>query len=47
MIIVESTVDLSTPTGAMRTEKQYENFIMEAEWRHLSKGGNSGTLPIR
>ena len=30
------------PTGAMRTEKQYENFIMEAEWRHLSKGGNSG-----
>lgn len=30
------------PIGALRTEKQYENFIMEAEWRHLSKGGNSG-----
>jgi hypothetical protein len=30
------------PTGAMRTEKQYENFIMEAEWRHLKPGGNSG-----
>lgn len=30
------------PTGAIRTERQYENFIMEAEWRHLSKGGNSG-----
>jgi hypothetical protein len=30
------------PTGAMRTERQYENFIMEAEWRHLSSGGNSG-----
>lgn len=30
------------PTGALRTEKQYENFIMEADWRHLSKGGNSG-----
>lgn len=30
------------PTGAMRTEKQYENFILEAEWRHLSSGGNSG-----
>ena len=29
-------------TGAMRTEKQYENFILEAEWRHLSSGGNSG-----
>lgn len=30
------------PTGALRTEKQYENFILEAEWRHLSEGGNSG-----
>lgn len=30
------------PTGAMRTEKQYENFILEADWRHLSAGGNSG-----
>jgi hypothetical protein len=32
------------PTGAMRTERQYENFIMEAEWRHLSSGGNSGVF---
>lgn len=30
------------PTGALRTERQYENFILEAEWRHLSSGGNSG-----
>jgi hypothetical protein len=30
------------PTGALRTERQYENFIMEVEWRHLSSGGNSG-----
>jgi hypothetical protein len=30
------------PTGALRTAKQYENFILEAEWRHLSEGGNSG-----
>lgn len=30
------------PTGALRTEKQYENFILEAEWRHLSSAGNSG-----
>lgn len=30
------------PTGAMRTERQYENFILEADWRHLSSGGNSG-----
>jgi hypothetical protein len=30
------------PTGALRTVRQYENFILEAEWRHLSEGGNSG-----
>ena len=33
-----------TPTGAMRTEKQYENFILECEWRHLTSGGNSGVF---
>jgi len=32
------------PTGALRTERQYENFILEAEWRHLSSGGNSGVF---
>src|ERR1044072_3352531 len=32
------------PTGALRTARQYENFILEAEWRHLSDGGNSGGL---
>jgi hypothetical protein len=30
------------PTGALRTAQQYENFILEAEWRHLTSGGNSG-----
>jgi Domain of Unknown Function (DUF1080) len=30
------------PVGALRTLRQYENFIIEAEWRHLSSGGNSG-----
>lgn len=32
------------PTGAMRTDRQYENFILEVEWRHLSSGGNSGVF---
>ncbi|WP_395746245.1 family 16 glycoside hydrolase [Prosthecobacter sp.] len=32
------------PTGALRTEKQYENFILECEWRHLTSGGNSGVF---
>jgi len=30
------------PIGALRTTRQYENFILELEWRHLSAGGNSG-----
>src|ERR1043165_1044839 len=32
------------PTGAMRTTRQYENFILEVEWRHLESGGNSGVF---
>lgn len=30
------------PTGELRTERQYENFILELEWRHLKPGGNAG-----
>lgn len=32
------------PTGALRTEKQYENFELELEWRHLKPGGNAGVF---
>lgn len=32
------------PTGAMRTERQYENFILEVEWHFLVSGGNSGVF---
>ena len=32
------------PIGVMRTERQYENFIMEIEWRHMKSGGNSGVF---
>jgi len=32
------------PIGVMRSEKQYENFIMHIEWRHVEAGGNSGTF---
>ena len=32
------------PTGALRTTRQYENFILELEWRHLTSGGNSGVF---
>ncbi|MCM8535599.1 MAG: DUF1080 domain-containing protein [Lentisphaeraceae bacterium] len=32
------------PIGVMRSEKKYENFIMEIEWRHMNKKGNSGVF---
>jgi len=30
------------PTGVLRTTQQYENYILELEWRHLKEGGNAG-----
>jgi hypothetical protein len=30
------------PTGVMRTERHYENFELELEWRHMKEGGNAG-----
>ncbi len=30
------------PSGVLRTAKQYENYILELEWRHMVKGGNAG-----
>lgn len=30
------------PIGVMRTDRQYENFILHIEWMHLEPGGNSG-----
>ena len=30
------------PTGILRTDRQYENFELEMEWRHLRAGGNAG-----
>ena len=32
------------PIGVMRSERQYENFILEIEWRHMEAGGNSGVF---
>lgn len=32
------------PIGVMRSEKEYENFILEIEWRHMEAGGNSGVF---
>ncbi|MBN2272545.1 MAG: DUF1080 domain-containing protein [Sedimentisphaerales bacterium] len=30
------------PTGVMRTEKMYENYILELEWQHTKPMGNAG-----
>ena len=30
------------PKGILRTDRQYENFILELEWKHLHKDGNAG-----
>ena len=30
------------PIGVVRSEKQYENFVLHVEWRHIDQGGNSG-----
>lgn len=32
------------PIGVMRSNQQYENFVLEIEWRHMKAGGNSGVF---
>ena len=32
------------PIGVMRSDKQYENFILHIEWKHMEAGGNSGVF---
>lgn len=32
------------PIGVMRSEEQYENFLLHIEWKHLDAGGNSGVF---
>src|SRR5262245_50628638 len=35
-------VSTGVPTGVMRTDRMYENFILELDWKHLRKDGNAG-----
>ncbi|MBI4660517.1 MAG: DUF1080 domain-containing protein [Verrucomicrobia bacterium] len=35
-------VSTGIPTGVLRTDRQYENFELELEWRHMQQGGNAG-----
>ena len=48
--IIKST---GKPTGVMRTDRMYENYVIELDWMHLKKGGNaglfihSGAVPVK
>jgi len=35
-------VSTGVPTGVMRTDKQYENFLLELDWMHVVPKGNAG-----
>ncbi|MCI0922399.1 3-keto-disaccharide hydrolase [Sphingobacterium rhinopitheci] len=37
-------VSTGNPIGVIRSEKMYQNFILQVEWRHLQQGGNSGVF---
>ncbi len=32
------------PTGELRTDRMYQNFILELEWRHMRPKGNGGVF---
>jgi hypothetical protein len=32
------------PRGFLRTERMYQNYVLELEWRHVQPGGNSGVM---
>jgi hypothetical protein len=32
------------PIGVMRSERQFENFLLHIEWKHIEPGGNSGVF---
>jgi len=40
----DEIITTGTPTGFLRTDKQYENFVLEMDWMHVNKTevGNSG-----
>ncbi|MBX2921664.1 MAG: DUF1080 domain-containing protein [Chitinophagaceae bacterium] len=37
-------IDSGEPMGVVRSEKQYENFVLHIEWKHIDPGGNSGVF---
>ena len=37
-------ISTGQPNGVIRTDRHYENFVLELEWRHLKPGGNAGVF---
>jgi hypothetical protein len=37
-------VSTGQPTGTIRTQRMYENFVLELEWRHMKPQGNAGVF---
>lgn len=35
-------ISTGVPTGVLRTDRQYENFELELDYRHMKEGGNAG-----
>ena len=35
-------VSTGKPTGVMRTDRMYENYVIELDWKHLKPRGNAG-----
>ena len=42
--IGEELVCYGNPIGVVRSEKEYENFMLHVEWKHMEPGGNSGVF---
>ena len=40
----EGIVCYGNPIGVVRSQKQYENFLLHIEWKHMEPGGNSGVF---
>src|SRR5262245_10088471 len=37
-------VSTGKPTGIMRSDRMYENFVLELEWMHIHPKGNAGVF---
>jgi len=43
--VTDATIICSgRPTGELRTDRMYQNFILELEWRHMRPKGNGGVF---